>query len=799
MNDTDDQSTPERGDAAHWLGLIEDAEKAFQAWQNAADSIDKAYGQLSELRSMSRDRQFQLFWSNIQVMGPSIYARQPVPVVSPKFKDRRPLYRTASELLERACVVSFDLADIDGAMLSMRDDLAIVGRGAAWVRYESDDDGERVCYEHVDRKDFLHEPARKWSEVDWAAKRAWLTHDEMKERFGAAADDVEYETRKGETLGKVEKCGVWEIWCKSQDKVVWVTEGAESVLEEGKPHLKLNAFFPCPKPAYASLERRTLIPVPDMLFYKDQLEEVNDLTRRIHALADAIKVRGFYAGSGDIGDAIERAIKMTDDEQILIPVPAMQSLMQGGGDPIVWLPLDLVASTITGLIDLRRQVIDDVYQIIGLSDIMRGSTVASETLGAQQLKQQNGSYRVRDKQNELVRVARDLVRIGAEIMSTEFSDDTLTEMAQMDLPTNASVKAQVKHMTDAAKAELEELAAKAEDMAQQAQQGPPAAPQQGQQQQGQPIDPQQAQQQFEQAQQAIIGKWQPQIKQASEAVTIEAVMEFLKDEKLRPFALDIETDSTIYPDEMAEKQSRQEFMGAFSASMAALQPMFMMGPEAIAVAGGVFKFALSPYRVGRELEGLIDDFTDKAPDIAKQMQAQNKQGQDEGLAAAQMKLAEAEMAKVQSQTEANTANAQLKMQELSLKAQEAQSKAQEGQQKFSLEVESTKGAIAETEARIQKIYAEIQKMGVDAQNQARQQDREDVKTVADVKSRAIDQAMSAQNQAHQAQMGERQQMHNETISAQSEARADRGQQFNEQSTEADREFQRQTMKETPNG
>lgn len=787
MTDTDDQSTPERGDAAHWLGLIEDAEKAFQAWQNAADSIDKAYGQLSELRSTSRDRQFQLFWSNIQVMGPSIYARPPVPVVSPKFKDRRPLYRTASELLERACVVSFDLADIDGAMLAMRDDLAIVGRGAAWVRYESDDDGERVCYEHVDRKDFLHEPARKWSEVDWVAKRSWLTKDEMKDRFGDAADDVQYEARKGETLGKVEKCGIWEIWCKSAEKVIWVTEGCEKVLDESEPHLDVSDFFPCPKPAYASLERRTLIPVPDMLFYKDQLEEVNDLTRRIHALANAIKVRGFYAGSGDIGDAIERAIKMTDDEQILIPVPAMQALMQGGGDPIVWLPLDLVASTITGLIELRRQIIDDVYQIIGLSDIMRGSTVASETLGAQQLKQQNGSYRVRDKQNELVRIARDLVRIGAEIMSAEFSDDTLTEMAQMDLPTNASVKAQVKHMSEAVKAELEALVTKAEEAAAQAQQ------------QGQQIDPEQAQQQFEQAQQAIIGKWQPQIKQASEAVTIEAVMEFLKDEKLRPFALDIETDSTIYPDEMAEKQSRQEFMGAFSASMAALQPMFMMGPEAIAVAGGVFKFALSPYRVGRELEGLIDDFTDKAPDIAKQMQEQNSQGQDEGLAAAQMKLAEAEMAKVQSQTEANTANAQLKMQELSLKAQEAQSKAQEGQQKFSLEVESTKGAIAETEARIQKIFAEIQKMGADAQNQARQQDREDVKTVVDAKAQHINQAMAAQNQAHQAQMGERQQMHNETISAQSEARADRGQQFNEQSTEADREFQRQTMKETPNG
>jgi len=29
------------------------------------------------------------------------------------------------------------------------------------------------------------------------------------------------------------------------------------------------------------VQRRTLVPVPDMLMYKDQLEEVNELTARI--------------------------------------------------------------------------------------------------------------------------------------------------------------------------------------------------------------------------------------------------------------------------------------------------------------------------------------------------------------------------------------------------------------------------------------------------------------------------------------------------------------------------------------
>ena len=750
MTDESDDQPAERGLAQPWLDMIADAEKALDAWQAAADNIDRQYGELSRLRSNARDREFALFWSNIQIMGPSIYARPPVPVVTPKFKDRRPLYRTASEFLERSCIVTFDIGGIDETMLALRDDLAIVGRGAGWLRYESDEDGERVCIEHLDRRDFLHEPARKWADVDWVARRGWLTREEMRERFGEAADTVSYEERRDETkygtVSKTQKCGVWEIWCKSQARVVWVTDGAQETLDEAEPHLSLAGFWPCPKPVYSSIERRTLIPIPDMLQYKDQLEEVNSLTRRIHALQEAIKVRGFYQGGGELGAAVERAILSTDDGQTLVPIPALAQLMQGGGNPIIWLPIDLISQVIVGLVELRRQVIDDVYQIIGLSDIMRGATDPNETAKAQAMKQQNGSMRVRDKQQELVRWARDAVRIAAEILAEEFDADTLVDMAQMDLPTDADVKKQIKAIEE-----------QAQDLVKQGREQLAQAEAQGQQ-----IDPAQVDQQIQQQLQGL----QQQIAQAGQQVTIDQVKEFLRDEKLRPFVLDIETDSTVYPDEMAEKGSRAEFMQAFSGSMAALQPMMAMGPEAIAVAGAVFKFALAPYRVGRELEGLIDDFVDQAPQIAQRLQEQQQEGEDEGLAAAQMELAKAEMAKVESQTQANQANAQLKMQELQLKAAEAQAKTEQDQQKFALEIEKTRGAIAETGARVEKIYAEIQKIGVDASNQTRQQDREDVRAVADIEGRQQDRAMQA-----------RQQLAADVRAERGEARADRQQDF----------------------
>lgn len=765
----DDIQEPRK--SAEWLDLITQAEAYFSNYQDACDNIDRAYAELENLRHGLRDTEFQLFWSNIQVMGPAVYARPPQPVVTPKFKDRRPVYRIASEMLERVLTVTFDQADINSVMLADRDDLIINGRGVAWVRLE---DGDKLCIEHLDRRDFLHEPARKWCDVSWVARRGWLSYREVEERFGKeVAESVSYSVRdQREGFGpnnKAKKCGIWEIWHKGEDKVVWVAEGVEDVLDDDAPHLKLDGFFPCPQPAYATLQRRATIPVPDVIYYQGQLNEINRLTARIHALGEALKMKGFYQGGGEIGDAVEAALKAEDDGRVLIPVSSIAAF-GSGGEPVVWLPIDMVATTLTALVELRRQLIDDVYQIIGLSDIMRGSTEAQETLGAQQLKQQNGSARVKDKQNELVRLARDLVRIAAEIIAENYSRKTMTDMAQMDIPTRADISKQVKLLEAEGRAIGAQIKqAEADPQVQQAMQQKPEAVQQA----------------MAAAQQQMQGLDQ-QIQELKATPTLEDVLDFLKDQKLRPFVLDIETDSTVYSDEQQEKASRAEFLSAFTSSMAGVVQLAALGPQALGLAGGVLKFSLAPYRVGRELDGLIDDFVDSAPQIAESMASQGDDPMSEAnmaLAQAEMKKAEAAVAKVQADTQG-------KMQEIQLKSAEAQAKSQADQQRFSLEIEQTKGSLAETQARIEKVYAEIQKLGVDAEATQRTQDRDDVKLVVDTQAKQQQAQLAAQGQATDA-----------AFKAKGEDRADRGQQFAEQRGEREMTLaERQAMaKEKPNG
>jgi hypothetical protein len=143
-------------------------------------------------------------------------------------------------------------------MREVRDDMVVTARGTVWIRYEAaekdNDFTQRVCIEHTDRKDFLHDPARKWKEVDWVAKRSWGTRKKWRKRFKAISGDqytkLAYEKRKGDDEKGADdgqlKAGVWEVWSRSLNKVVWVGEGAEKCLDSGEPHLDLEGFFPTP-------------------------------------------------------------------------------------------------------------------------------------------------------------------------------------------------------------------------------------------------------------------------------------------------------------------------------------------------------------------------------------------------------------------------------------------------------------------------------------------------------------------------------------------------------------------------
>ncbi len=468
------------GIATLWKGRLTQAEKDLQPFRADVKRAIRAFG-LDRKDAERAKRRFEIAWANREILQSAIYDRPPVCVVKSRYSQGDRLARAVSECMERTVNTLFERHDAQSALIGVRDELVDFSRGTAWVRYEptivdmpmpqpeyeeggfeqgegapadlAEDAAERepaepltypvkmdekIAVDFVTWSDFLHGKGRAWSAVPWAARRVWMTDQAGQERFPETWAEVGKAGGEDETANKGET-GVWEIWCKVSKKVYFVAESCPIPLEVEEPFLDLSGFFPCPPPAFGTLRKEQngapkLCPIPDVVYYEGQLQEINQLTARMNALADALKVRGFYPGGAgrDGADAIEQAVKSNDDRAVMVPVAGWAAF----GDKnlgIQWLPIDVIATVLAEVTKLRSQLVQDVYQITGISDILRGASEASETLGAQQIKAQWGSIRMKRKQAEMARMARDICRIVAEIVAEQFDPETISRIAQMEV------------------------------------------------------------------------------------------------------------------------------------------------------------------------------------------------------------------------------------------------------------------------------------------------------------------------------------------------------------------------------
>jgi hypothetical protein len=75
------------------------------------------------------------------------------------------------------------------------------------------------------------------------------------------------------------------------------------------------------------------------------------------------------------------------------------------------------------------QVKGQIYEIMGIADIQRGQTDPNETLGAQIIKSNNASGRLKTMQHDVVNFATALLQIKAQIICQHFTDDTIVKIS----------------------------------------------------------------------------------------------------------------------------------------------------------------------------------------------------------------------------------------------------------------------------------------------------------------------------------------------------------------------------------
>jgi hypothetical protein len=457
--------------AQPWHDEISRYQEEYKKWTERGEKIVKRYR--DERKDVEQaDARFNILWSNVQTLKPAIYAKPPNPEISRRFDDKNDAGRVASIILER--VLDFEIKeypDFHDTLSCVVDDRLLPGRGVAWLRYEpkieefepsitnyaeigeeyspertlDEENGlaetetyERVVSEttpvdYVYWQDFAHLPARTWDEVTWVARRVYMTLDEGTDRFGDVFEKVPLtntSNRKDgdkETTKADKKAEIWEIWSKAEKCVYWIAEQYDVILDHRDDPLGLCNFFPCPKPYFATTTTGTLIPVADFLLYQDQADEIDELTGRIKHLTKALKVMGIYAADEP---AIERLMKEGNDG-VLVPVKNWAAFVEKGGlqGAVQFMPLGDVASALQQLYQARESCKQIIYETTGLSDIMRGASVASETATAQQIKSQYASLRLGNMKDGLYRFAREILRMKSEIICSKYQPQTLVEVS----------------------------------------------------------------------------------------------------------------------------------------------------------------------------------------------------------------------------------------------------------------------------------------------------------------------------------------------------------------------------------
>jgi hypothetical protein len=457
-----------------WYNCIAQYERTFKEWEGRADKIVKRYRDESRSRN-NPTAKFNILWSNVQTITPAVFARLPRPDVSRRFRDNDPIGRVASMMLERALEYEIEhYGDYASAMKQAVQDRLLGGRGTAWVRYEphivgqaagmgdgAPDDGfqvtedtdeaeteggiyreneERIEYEcapvdYVYWRDFGLTVARTWEEVTAVWRKVYMERAALVERFGEELGgkiplDTKPETSKAfnEKMGEMAREAlIYEIWDKTTGQVIWLSKSMGKVLDTRDDPLQLENFWPCPKPMFSTLTTDSLIPVPDFVLYQDQARQLDTLADRIDGFIHALKVRGVY-------DAAEPSLArlFTEGENnALLPVKNYGAFSEKGElqGAINLVDIRPIAEGLQMAYQAMDQVKGQIYEIMGIADIQRGQTDPNETLGAQIIKSNNASGRLKTMQHDVVNFATALLQIKAQIICQHFTDDTIVKIS----------------------------------------------------------------------------------------------------------------------------------------------------------------------------------------------------------------------------------------------------------------------------------------------------------------------------------------------------------------------------------
>ena len=637
-------------DFFYWKDQIYQAKDALKKYFNDAEHCEKVYSDES--------KNYNILFSNISVLDANLRLNNPKPDIQRRFlqriesnKKKATLYAEVARILEGAVEFVSDISNVDEVINTSVHNANLDGRGVAWIEYQPTIDVDDFGNEYIsDRKikvesikydEFLCSTADSPKDIWWVAKRHLLTAKDIKNRFGFEPDlsELSFKT-KDETEQK--RGEVWEIWDKSTRKRAFLllTDSRKKFLEvQDDPYL-LEGFFPCVYLTWVYKEKSD-VPVPEYKLYEKKADLLEINSKKIASISDELK---FVQVVGSQDKSIAATLTKADNGDVVsVPTDNVQGAITS---MIGTLPVSEAVGLLQYLSVQKEELKQDIYDITGISDIMRGVTDARETASAQYIKGLFGSLRFQDRQKQVQNFRKDVYRIIAEIIAEHYPEDVLAAMTCTYLPT-----IEEKQMLEM-----------------------------------------QIRQEGGQVDQSLLDKYNSMVN----LPTWEEVMQILHTDHLRDYTVDVETTATAFDNQQQQMQSIQQLTQMYleltkviatmnsPALLKGFLPLVKMNLMSIKVSSSIAK----------ELEEAIDGAYSQLESASKQppaptpeqmaLQAQAQKDQLERQTA--LDKLKVEMEKVRSEMLTKDKEIALREQEIAIKQQEADRKEAELQMQYDLKM-----------------------------------------------------------------------------------------------------------------
>lgn len=424
-------------DFLYWKQQIETAKSNLKNYFKDAETCEKAYH--------NTDMNYNIFYSNVEILNANLCISNPKPDIQRRFlkrlekdKLKSNTYAMVAKILNGAVEFVSDVSDLDEQLSIAVKNSVINGRGILWLDYEptiSVENGEEyvsdreIRIESLNPQEFLYSSAEKEKDIWWVARRHLLSREDIKRRFGYSPTEPELQFKQ-EDETQLKRGEVWEIWDKNSRKRAFIllSDVRQKFLEVTDDPYKLDGFFPCDTLEFVT---NYTTPIPEYMIYRKQADLLEVVCKKAAQVEDEVKYVTLI-GSQDKGIA-QRITAAQNGDVLSIPTDNMVGAAES---LIATTPVDKAILLLEHLQLEKEKLKQNIYDITGISDIMRGATDSQETATAQKIKGLFGSLRFQTRQKKVQNFRKNIYKLIAELIAEHYDEQTLSEMTCTYLPTD---------------------------------------------------------------------------------------------------------------------------------------------------------------------------------------------------------------------------------------------------------------------------------------------------------------------------------------------------------------------------